>query len=155
MPRAYATLLKQNGAELTAPFMPSAFAPEACLGEDFMGATWDDVKVAIEISTYSLKLLADAVAPLMTNGGSIVALDFDATVTWPAYNWMGVAKAALESTNRYLARELGPAQIRCNLSSRRADSDDGGQVNSRVSPLLKKSGTTAHRSAGMSETPAP
>ena len=91
------------------------FAPEACLGEDFMGATWDDVKVAIEISTYSLKLLADAVAPLMTNGGSIVALDFDATVTWPAYNWMGVAKAALESTNRYLARELGPAQIRCNL----------------------------------------
>ncbi|MCQ3814715.1 MAG: enoyl-ACP reductase FabI [Acidimicrobiia bacterium] len=91
------------------------FAPAACLGEDFMGATWDDVRVAIEISTYSLKMLAEAVAPLMSNGGSIVALDFDASVTWPAYNWMGVAKAALESTNRYLARELGPAQIRCNL----------------------------------------
>ena len=91
------------------------FAPEACLGEDFMGATWDDVKVAVEISAYSLKMLAEAVAPLMTEGGSIVGLDFDATRAWPAYNWMGVAKAALESTNRYLARALGPAGIRCNL----------------------------------------
>ncbi len=91
------------------------FAPEACLGDDFMAATWDDVKVAVEISAYSLKLLAEAVAPLMTHGGSIVGLDFDATVAWPAYNWMGVAKAALESTSRYLARELGPAGIRCNL----------------------------------------
>ncbi len=91
------------------------FAPEPCLGEDFMAASWQDVKVALEISAYSLKMLADAVAPLMTNGGSIVALDFDSSVTWPAYNWMGVAKAALESTNRYLARTLGPAQIRCNL----------------------------------------
>ncbi len=91
------------------------FAPEACLGEDFMGATWDDVKVAVEISAYSLKLLAEAVAPLMTDGGSIVGLDFDATRAWPAYNWMGVAKAALESTNRYLARALGPSGIRVNL----------------------------------------
>ncbi len=91
------------------------FAPAACLGEDFLGATWDDVKVAMEISAYSLKTLAECVAPLMTNGGSIVGLDFDATVAWPAYNWMGVAKAALESCNRYLARALGPQQIRCNL----------------------------------------
>ena len=91
------------------------FAPEVCLGEDFMAATWDDVKIAIEISAYSLKTLAEAVAPLMTDGGSIVGLDFDATRAWPAYNWMGVAKAALESTNRYLARALGPQQIRCNL----------------------------------------
>ncbi len=91
------------------------FAPEACLGEDLMGATWEDVKVAVEISAFSLKLLADAVAPLMTDGGSIVGLDFDATVAWPAYNWMGVAKAALESTSRYLARELGPSGVRCNL----------------------------------------
>jgi enoyl ACP reductase len=91
------------------------FAPAACLGDDFMGATFDDVKVALEISTYSLKLLADAVAPLMTDGGSIVGLDFDATVSWPVYSWMGVAKAALESTNRYLARALGPQGIRCNL----------------------------------------
>ena len=91
------------------------FAPAACLGEDFLGATWDDVKVAMEISAYSLKTLAECVAPLMTSGGSIVGLDFDATVAWPAYNWMGVAKAALESCNRYLARALGPQQIRCNL----------------------------------------
>ena len=91
------------------------FAPAACLGEDFLGATWDDVKIAMEVSAYSLKTLAECVAPLMTNGGSIVGLDFDATVAWPAYNWMGVAKAALESCNRYLARALGAQQIRCNL----------------------------------------
>ena len=91
------------------------FAPEACLGEDFMGATWDDVKVALEISAYSYKTLADVVVPLMTSGGSIVGLDFDATVAWPAYNWMGVAKAALESANRYLARAHGAAGIRFNL----------------------------------------
>jgi enoyl-[acyl-carrier protein] reductase I len=91
------------------------FAPEVCLGDDFMAAGWDDVKVALEISAYSLKTLADATAPLMTGGGSIVGLTFDATVAWPAYNWMGVAKAALESANRYLARALGPQGIRCNL----------------------------------------
>jgi enoyl ACP reductase len=91
------------------------FAPEICLGGTFMDATWDDVKVALEISTYSLKLLADAVAPLMTDGGSIVGLDFDATRAWPAYDWMGVAKAGLESTCRYLAMYLGPQRIRVNL----------------------------------------
>jgi meromycolic acid enoyl-[acyl-carrier-protein] reductase len=91
------------------------FAPEACLGDDFMAAQWDDVAVAIHVSAYSLKALADAFAPLMTNGGSFVGLDFDNTVAWPAYNWMGVAKSALESTNRYLAKELGSKGIRCNL----------------------------------------
>jgi len=91
------------------------FAPAACLGDDLMAATWDDVSVAIHISAYSLKTLADAFVPLMPNGGTIVGLDFDNTVAWPAYNWMGVAKSAFESTNRYLARELGPKGIRCNL----------------------------------------
>jgi len=91
------------------------FAPESCLGDDFMGAPWDDVKVALEISAYSFKTLAEVVTPLMTDGGSVVGLDFDATVAWPAYNWMGVAKAALESTNRYLARAHGPNNIRFNL----------------------------------------
>ncbi len=91
------------------------FAPEACLGEDFFAAEWDDVAVALEVSAYSLRTLADIVSPLMPNGGSLVGLTFDATVAWPAYNWMGVAKAALESLNRYLARELGPSGIRCNL----------------------------------------
>ena len=91
------------------------FAPQSLLGDDFMGATWDDVAVALQISTYSLKTLADAFVPLMTAGGSIVGLDFDNSVTFPAYNWMGVAKSALQSLSRYLARELGPLGIRCNL----------------------------------------
>lgn len=91
------------------------FAPPSCLGDGFMEAPWEDVSVAVHISAYSLKVLADVVAPLMTEGGSIVGLDFDATQAYPGYNWMGVAKAALESLNRYLARELGPQQVRVNL----------------------------------------
>jgi enoyl ACP reductase len=91
------------------------FAPPVCLGGTFMDAGWDDVSVAVNVSAYSLKALADAVAPLMTEGGSIVGLDFDATVAWPGYDWMGVAKAALESTSRYLARYLGDQRIRVNL----------------------------------------
>jgi len=91
------------------------FAPESCLGGGFTDAPWEDVALAMRISAYSLKTVADAVVPLMPNGGSIVGLDFDATVAWPAYDWMGVAKAALESTNRYLARELGKKNIRTNL----------------------------------------
>jgi enoyl-[acyl-carrier protein] reductase I len=91
------------------------FAPAACLGGGFLDAEWDDVQIALEVSAYSLKLLADAVVPLMGGGGSLVGLDFDAQVAWPAYDWMGVAKAALEATSRYLARDLGPRDIRCNL----------------------------------------
>ncbi len=91
------------------------FAPEACLGDSFMTATWDDVAVAMHISTYSLKALADAFVPLMSAGGSFVGLDFDNRVAWPAYNWMGVAKSALQSVSRYLAKELGPQGIRSNL----------------------------------------
>jgi meromycolic acid enoyl-[acyl-carrier-protein] reductase len=91
------------------------FAPATCLCGNFLAATWEDVSVALNVSAYSLKALADAFVPLMTRGGSIVGLDFDATVAWPAYDWMGVAKAALESTSRYLARELGGQQIRVNL----------------------------------------
>lgn len=91
------------------------FAPPVCLGGTFLDATWEDVQVAMHVSAYSLKALADATAPLMTDGGSLVGLDFDATVAWPAYDWMGVAKAALESTARYLARYLGPQGIRVNL----------------------------------------
>jgi enoyl-[acyl-carrier protein] reductase I len=91
------------------------FAPAVCLGDDFMAATWNDVSVAMNISAYSLKTLADAFVPIMPKGSSIVGLDFDNTVAWPAYNWMGVAKSALESVNRYLAKELGPRGIRSNL----------------------------------------
>ena len=91
------------------------FAPEVCLGDDFMAAQWADVAVAMEISAYSLKTVAEVVAPLMTDGGAIIGLDFDARVAWPAYNWMGVAKAALEAASRYLARNLGPDNIRVNM----------------------------------------
>ena len=91
------------------------FAPESCLGGGFLTAGWEDVSVALHVSAYSLKTLADVVVPLMSDGGSIVGLDFDASVAWPAYDWMGVAKAALESTSRYLARDLGPQGVRVNL----------------------------------------
>lgn len=91
------------------------FAPEACLGDDFMAAQWDDVAIAMHISTYSLKMLADTFVPLMSSGGAFVGLDFDNQHAWPAYNWMGVAKSALQSVNRYLAKELGPQGIRSNL----------------------------------------
>ena len=91
------------------------FAPPSCLGENFLDAPWEDVSTALQVSAYSLKSLATACLPLMPNGGSILGMDFDARVAWPAYNWMGVAKAALESTSRYLARELGPRGIRVNL----------------------------------------
>jgi enoyl ACP reductase len=92
------------------------FAPASCLGDDFMGAPWEDVAVAMQISAYSLKSLAVAALPRLADGGSIVGLDFDNQHhAWPVYDWMGVAKAAFESTARYLARELGPRQIRVNL----------------------------------------
>jgi enoyl-[acyl-carrier protein] reductase I len=92
------------------------FAPEACLGGDFMRAGWEDVSTALQVSAYSLKALAEACLPLMKeSGGSIVSLDFDARQAWPQYDWMGVAKAALESTARYLARDLGPLGVRVNL----------------------------------------
>jgi enoyl-[acyl-carrier protein] reductase I len=92
------------------------FAPASCLGGGFLEAPWDDVSTAVQVSAYSLKALAVAALPLFgPAGGSIVGLDFDARIAWPAYDWMGVAKAALESTSRYLARELGPRHIRVNL----------------------------------------
>ena len=96
-----------------------AFAPETCLGGDILRAGWDDVARTLHVSAYSLKALAEAVLPLMQKGGggSIVALDFDARQAWPAYDWMGVAKAALESTARYLARDLGRYRVRVNLVS--------------------------------------
>ena len=78
-------------------------------------ARWEDVSTALQISAYSLKSLAVAALPLMSEGGSVVGLTFDAKFAWPVYDWMGVAKAAFESTNRYLARDLGPKDVRCNL----------------------------------------
>jgi enoyl-[acyl-carrier protein] reductase I len=94
-----------------------AFAPEDSLGGRFMTAPADSALEAFRTSAFSLKALAAAVEPLMESGGSIVGLDFDATVAWPIYDWMGVAKAGLESVCRYLARDLGPRGIRVNLIS--------------------------------------
>ncbi len=92
------------------------FAPASCLGGGFLDAPWEDVATAVQVSTFSFKSLAVACLPLFSEaGGSIVGMTFDATVAWPAYDWMGVAKAGLESTSRYLARELGPKKIRVNL----------------------------------------
>ena len=91
------------------------FAPESTLGGNFLNASWEDVATAVHVSTYSLASLARAVLPAMEAGGSIVGLDFDASVAWPAYDWMGVAKAGLESCARYLARDLGPKGVRVNL----------------------------------------
>jgi enoyl ACP reductase len=91
------------------------FAPASCLGGAFLEAPWPDVSTALQVSTYSLMSLTKACLPLMPNGGSVVGLDFDAAVTWPSYDWMGVAKAGLESCARYLARELGPRKVRVNL----------------------------------------
>ena len=91
------------------------FAPQSCLGGGFLTAPWEDVATAVQVSTYSFKSLTVAALPLMERGGSIVGLTFDATQAWPVYDWMGVAKAGLESTSRYLARDLGPKGIRVNL----------------------------------------
>ena len=94
-----------------------AFAPEDSLGGKFMTAPAESAMEAFRTSAFSLKALAAAVEPLMSSGASIVGLDFDATVAWPIYDWMGVSKAALESVCRYLARDLGPRGIRVNLVS--------------------------------------
>jgi enoyl ACP reductase len=92
-----------------------AFAPQSALGGNFLDTEWEDVATAVHVSAYSLKALAMAALPLMDAGGAVVGLDFDASVAWPAYDWMGVAKAGLESCARYLARDLGPRGIRVNL----------------------------------------
>jgi enoyl ACP reductase len=91
------------------------FAPQGAFS--FMDASWEDVATAVHISAYSLQSLTKAALPLMGEGGSVVGLTFDARYAWPVYDWMGVAKAAFESTNRYLARDMGPRGIRCNLVS--------------------------------------
>ena len=91
------------------------FAPATALGGNFLATPWSDVATAVEVSAYSLKALSVGLADLMPPGSGIVGLDFDATVAWPGYDWMGVAKAAFESCARYLARDLGPKGIRVNL----------------------------------------
>lgn len=110
-------LARAVGPPLHGALHAIGFAPESCLGGGFLEAPWKDVGTALQVSTYSLAALARATASLFPDsGGSIVGLDFDnGRQAWPVYDWMGVAKAALQSTSRYLARELGPRQVRVNL----------------------------------------
>ena len=115
--RAVAEELSRRWGALDGILHAVGFAPPSCLGSGVLEAGWDDVAVALQVSAYSLKTLAQGMLPLLqaAGGGSIVGLDFDASVAWPAYDWMGVAKAALESLARYLARDLGPSRVRVNL----------------------------------------
>jgi enoyl-[acyl-carrier protein] reductase I len=111
-----AALAERVGGSLDGVLHAIAYAPESCLGGGFLTAPWDDVAVAMQIGAFSFKALAVACRPLLHAGSSIVGLDFDnSRVAWPVYDWMGVAKAALESTSRYLARDLGADGIRVNL----------------------------------------
>ncbi|MFE4540118.1 enoyl-ACP reductase FabI [Streptomyces scopuliridis] len=105
----------ESGAGLDGIVHSIAFGPQGAF--NFLEGTWEDVGTAVHVSAYSLKSLTTACLPLMGRGGSVVGLTFDAQVAWPKYDWMGVAKAALESTNRYLARDLGARNVRCNLIS--------------------------------------
>lgn len=106
--------LKERWGRVDGVLHAVAYAPEDALGGNFLNTPWESVQTAFRVSTFSLKELAVAVLPLMTEGGSIVTLDFDNRVAWPIYDWMGVCKAGLEATVRYLARDLGPKGIRVN-----------------------------------------
>jgi meromycolic acid enoyl-[acyl-carrier protein] reductase len=114
---AVAQDLRERWGEIDGIVHAIAFAPEDALGGNFLTAGWPSVATALQTSAYSLKALAVGLADIMVEGSSVVGLDFDARVAWPAYDWMGVAKAALESTSRYLARDLGERGIRVNLVS--------------------------------------
>jgi meromycolic acid enoyl-[acyl-carrier-protein] reductase len=95
-----------------------AFAPEDALGGRFLSTPPESAVTAFTTSAFSFKALAVALADLYPEeGASVVGMDFDASVAWPVYDWMGVAKAALEATSRYLARDLGPRGVRVNLVS--------------------------------------
>ena len=125
--------------------------PETILGGKFLKGPWSDVSTAVHVSAYSYTALAMACLPLMSEGGSIVGCTFDAQVAWPGYDWMGFAKGALESCNRYLARDLGPKGIRSNLIS-------AGPLKTLaakaipVSTDLKGSGRSVRRSGGTCTT---
>jgi enoyl ACP reductase len=108
---------EQLGDRLDGVVHSIGFAPQDALGGNFLDTSFESVATAIHVSAFSLKSLTMALLPLMTEGGSVVGLTFDAQFAWPKYDWMGPAKAALESTSRYMARYLGERDIRCNLIS--------------------------------------
>ncbi|MEU3226351.1 enoyl-ACP reductase FabI [Streptomyces sp. NPDC006976] len=112
-----AGLVREELGSLDGVVHSIGFAPQDALGGNFLNTPFESVSTAMHVSAFSLKSLAMACKPLMSEGGSIVGLTFDAQFAWPQYDWMGPAKAALEATSRYLARDLGPDGIRCNLIS--------------------------------------
>jgi enoyl ACP reductase len=116
---ALASDLEERWGALDGALHAIAFAPGDALGGKFMSAPAESASIAFQTSAYSFKALAESVLPLLRKdgGGSLVGMDFDGSVAWPVYDWMGVAKAALESVSRYLARDLGPAGVRVNLVS--------------------------------------
>ena len=114
---ALAPALRERWERLDGALHAIAFAPEDAIGGNFMSAPAQSATQAFQTSAFSFKALAAALSPIMGPGASLVGLDFDASVAWPIYDWMGVAKAALESVSRYLARELGGDGIRVNLVS--------------------------------------
>jgi enoyl ACP reductase len=114
---AVAAELRERWGSVDGVLHAIAFAPQDALGGKFLTAPAESAMEAFRTSAFSLKALGASLAPLMPRGSSIVGMDFDAAVAWPIYDWMGVAKAALESVSRYLARDLGPQGIRVNLVS--------------------------------------
>jgi enoyl ACP reductase len=114
---ALTATLRERWGRVDGALHAIAFAPQNALGGKFMTAPAESAQQAFTTSAFSYQALAVALLPLMERGAALVGLDFDASVAWPIYDWMGVAKAALESVNRYLARDLGPAGIRANLVS--------------------------------------
>lgn len=116
--RAVADALASKWGRVDGFLHAIAFAPQDALGGNFLNTPWESVATAIQTSAYSLKAIAKGLLPLMKeSGGAIVSLDFDARFAWPVYDWMGVAKASLESVTRYLARDLGEFGIRVNTLS--------------------------------------
>ena len=112
-----AALPERLGGNIDGIVHAIAFAPKDALGGVFLDTPFESVSTAIHVSAYSLKSIAVAAKSVLNPGAGIVGLTFDATVAWPAYDWMGVAKAAMESTSRYLAKYMGPDKIRVNLVS--------------------------------------
>ena len=118
--RAAATELEGRFGRLDGLVHAIGYAPPSCLGSGMFEAPFEDVATALHASTYSLAALVGALRPLLARasapgGASVVALDFDGSRAYPQYDWMGVAKAALESLGRYLAREVGPDRVRVNM----------------------------------------
>ncbi len=114
---ALADRVREHADHLDGVVHSIGFAPQSVMGGNFLAGQWDDVATALQVSAFSLKSLATATLPLLTRGSGIVGLTFDAKFAWPVYDWMGVAKAAFESTARYLARDLGGQGVRVNLVS--------------------------------------